>query len=127
MGILQDINDRARSAVRRWLNGSSTMLDPEERKAQNLILLARQYYDGDQPVFMTDRQEAWLKQHGSDVQFTVNHCPTVVDAVVERLQVTGFTMVDDELAKTNWEWWKAMRMDNTQNETHKWAVRDGET
>ena len=104
------------------------MLDEEERAAQSLIVLARRYYDGDHDVYLTDRQKAWLELHGSDVKFTVNHCPTVVDAVVERLSVTGFKLPDNqsELSTRLWQWWRLARMDAISSECHLQAVRDSE-
>lgn len=66
--------------------------------------------------------------------FADNLCPSVVDAVVDRLQVEGFgldlktgdqmpsgTDVSDEA----WEIWKANRMDENAGQVHQEAVRQG--
>jgi len=57
----------------------------------------------------------------------------VVDAVVERLKVTGFEALSgdpddasEETASLLWDWWNASRMDALQVEVHRAAVRDGE-
>ncbi len=147
MGILDDIRERIRSAALGFLfEGSrpmTTIMSPAEKDEQSFIALARDYYAGDHKVYMTDRQEAWLKMHGDDVEFTVNHCATVIDAVVERLEVTGFEVLSDiseqgaqdlqadetkekTPAEILWDWWSRERMDAVQIDTHRYAIRDGE-
>lgn len=121
------IDNYARATVYNWLFQNSTppSKDEIEQGVQDMVVLARHYYDGNHVVYLTDRQEAWLKLHGKSVRFTVNHCPVVVDAVVERLKVTGFkhgNAVNDLI----WEWWQANRMDAVQTEAHRYAVRDAE-
>lgn len=103
-------------------------LDDAERKTQGIIALVRRYYEGDQVVYMTTRQKAWLDLHPGKLSFVVNLSATVVDAVVERLQVTSFDVQPDDadLAMLLWQWWTANRMDALQTETHRAAVRDGE-
>ena len=67
------------------------------------------------------------------MRFVVNVCATVIDAVVERLKVTGFDVSDDietgeeDIDQTLWSWWTANRMDAVQTEAHRQAVRDGES
>ena len=102
------------------------ILDTEERKTQSLIALARNYYAGDQIVYLTDRQAAWLALHGHDVSFNVNVSAMVVDAVVERLSVLGFKTSDPELATAVDSWWRLARMDALSAEVHLYGVRDGE-
>lgn len=128
------IGDRLRNRVLRWLfQGDGMSLTAEERKAQGIIVLARQYYDGEQIVYMTTRQKAWLDLHPGKVKFVVNISATVVDAVVERLKVTGFDVADDgeedsgeDIEALLWTWWTANRMDAVQTEAHRSTVRDGE-
>lgn len=132
--------DRLRNRVLRWLfQGEIMSLDAEEKKAQGMIVLARRYYDGDQTVYLTTRQQAWLDLHPGKTKFVVNICATVVDAVVERLRVTGFDVspgidspsnsdaAEEDLASILWGWWTANRMDAVQTEAHRMAVRDGES
>lgn len=127
--IFNRFNNYARSAVYNWLfpNTGPKTNDEVEEGIQNIVSLARRYYDGDHTIYMTKRQRAWLDEHGGKVRFTVNHCPTVVDSVVERLEVTGFNVPDNEaISKLFWSWWQANRMDTTQIEAHRGAVKDGE-
>lgn len=111
------------------------LLTEDEKKKQSTVALARRYYDGDQAVKLTERQKEWLDQHKGDVKFTVNHCPTVIDAVVERLQVLGFNIEgepddasksDDLLSKAAERWWRENRMDAVQTEAHRKAGIDAE-
>lgn len=119
------IGERLRGRVLRWLFPGETMTTmDQERLRQGKIVLYRQYYDGEQAVRMTERQRAWLEQHEGKVRFAVNVSATVVDAVVERLRVTGFEAGAGSEAL--WDWWTANRMDAVQVETHQAAVRDGE-
>lgn len=97
-----------------------------ENTAQKLIMTYRNYYAGVHKIYLTDRQKAWLDQHDGKLTFTVNHCPTVVDAVVERLRVTGFESNDPEISALLWGWWQANRMDVVQVEAHRYAIRDGD-
>lgn len=127
------VGDRLRDRVLRWLfQGDPMTATDDERKAQGVIALARDYYDGDQVVYLTTRQKAWLDLHPGKVKFVVNLSATVVDAVVERLRVTGFDVGqqpsagETSLAETLWTWWTANRMDAVQTEVHRAAVRDGE-
>jgi hypothetical protein len=96
--ILGRITDAARQRAISWLfPGWSTPMitDERESKIQSLVVTARKYYAGIHDVRMSERQKAYLKQHSkADIQFTVNHCPTVVDAVIERMKVTGFKIID---------------------------------
>jgi hypothetical protein len=127
-GIFDRASNAARNAVLSWLFPGNAMTDQEEKKAQDLIVLARKYYDGDHEVYLTDRQEAWLDLHNGQIKFTVNHCPTIIDAIVERLKVTGFGLPEgNDLADQLWKWWKDNRMDIVQIEAHRWALRDGES
>lgn len=123
------ISDRLRGRVLRWLFQDGSMnATQEERTRQSVIALARRYYDGDQVVYLTTRQKAWLELHPGKVKFTVNVSATVVDAVVERLSVTGFGAGEsgDGTATLLWDWWRLNRMDAVQTEVHRSAVRDGE-
>lgn len=157
--ILARVSDAARQRAINWLfpGWSRPMItDEKESKAQNLIVDARKYYGGKHTVKLTERQKKYLAQHsGADLTFTVNHCPTVVDAVIERMKVDGFQVSDAEraikgprplpepteddpnpgleltpeqkLAAQLWLWWTQNRMDAMQIETHRRMVRDGES
>jgi len=87
----------------------------------------REYYDGEHQTQITKRQRQYLNLGpGADV-FRSNYCPIVVDAVAEKMQVTGFA-ADDELEqpKVFWDWWAENRMDHQQGVVHTAACRDGD-
>ncbi len=52
--------------------------------------LYESYYDGDQSTKLTKRTKKFLEQHASQVTFCENFVEVVVDALAERLTVTGF-------------------------------------
>lgn len=91
----------------------------------------REYYDGIHDTQLSDRQRAYL-QLKTGQEFNDNYCPIVVDALAERLRVTGFSVagVSDAEAKTQQEfladWWAKNRMDALQKVTHTASVRDGD-
>lgn len=103
----------------------------ESKPRYNLRTQYRDYYDGLHATMLTARQRAYL-QIKTGQEFNDNYCPVVVDALAERLSVTGFTVTgaDEKQADTQsalfGEWWKASRMDETQGDTHTAAIRDGD-
>jgi len=86
---------------------------------------ARDYYEGRHASQLSARQKQYL-QVKTGQEFNDNACPVVVDALAERLSVTGFTSDSDELARMAWEWWKANRMDDEQGNVHVSSIRDGD-
>jgi len=102
-----------------WLAG-------EEATRQKNVVLARDYYDGEHDVKLTERQKEFLGFNAAEERFAVNYCSTVVDAVAERLEVAGFSSVNDEVATQAWRWWQLNRMDEVAQDVHLDAVRDGE-
>ena len=101
-------------------------LAEEEREQQDNVVLARRYYDGDHDVKLTERQKKYLGHQLDDSRFALNYCPTIVNAVWERMLVKGFGGEDDAFAQVAWEWWQANRMDEKQMKVHRDAVTDGE-
>jgi len=83
----------------------------------------RDYYDGDHPTQLTDRQRRFLEV-GTDVRFQTNLCPLVVDSLADKLEVTGFQCEGQD--DTLWEWWSADGMDAKQTVCHLSAIRDGD-
>ncbi len=83
----------------------------------------REYYDGDHDTQLTERMRRYLQiKLGTD--FRSNYCPIVVDALAERLIVTGFEC--EGQADVLWSWWTACRLDGVQGVLHTAAVRDGD-
>jgi hypothetical protein len=109
----------------------------EEVNRQAQVRTYRSYYDGDPPSVMTDRQAEYLNL-SRDKSVSVNVCAVVVDALSERLEVTGFTVSPkdaeaqqgDEQIKQLGQlldgWWQDNRMDGVQGWVHTAAARDAE-
>lgn len=96
----------------------------EDQARQDRYAMYREYYDGDHDTQLTERQRRYL-QIKSGQEFNVNYCPIVVDALAERLEVTGFDAGGQ--GEDLWQWWQDNRMDGAQNVVHTSAVRDGDT
>jgi hypothetical protein len=105
-------------AYLQWLLG-------EEKTQQKNILRAREYYDGDQDVRLTDRQRQYLGfEKGGE--FCLNYCGDVVDSVVERLQIKSFAAPEQAVSEWTTKTWMLNRMDAGQRNVHAGAVLDGE-
>ena len=83
----------------------------------------REYYDGDHDTMLTDRQRYYLSLK-TGVDFRANYCPIVVDALAERLVVSGLEC--EGQAELLWSWWIGARLDGVQQVLHTAAVRDGD-
>lgn len=97
------------------------------------VVQYREYYDGDQISYLTDRQRKYLEV-GTDVTFRLNAMTIPVDIMAERMKVTGFTVRDDSEADPQsgqdgalWRWWEHNRMDAQQVKVHRSAALDGDT
>jgi hypothetical protein len=101
-----------------------TWLDSQESTRQAKYAMFRAYYEGDHDTQLTARIKAFLEL-SSNQDFSLNFCPIVVDALAEKLRVSGFQCEqgDDVL----WDWWRKNRMDALQSVVHRAAVRDGDT
>jgi hypothetical protein len=101
-------------------------LDSEEKTMQRKYRMFREYYEGNHSTQLTARQRAFLEIK-ADQEFNSNFCPIVVDAIWERLKVSGFTCQDKASQDAFSDWWKRNRMDAVQAIVHMAAVRDGDT
>lgn len=113
----------------------------EEEAAK--VKAARDYYSGNHPVLLTQRQQEYLGKQLTDGDFAFNHnlVKTVVDTLRERLAVTGFTVngksaddldaenpdPDAQVAALLWQWWKYNRMDSQQIRLYRRTLRDGKS
>jgi len=95
------------------------------RAEQKALAAARDYYNGEHPTLLTDRQREFL-HHKGRLKFSINYCRLVVDAVVERLHITGFASPDTRNKQWLWNLWNAARLDALSAAVHLAAVRDGE-
>lgn len=99
-------------------------LSSDEMARQNEYIRYREYYDGVHDTMLTDRMRSYLQVKDSQ-EFNYNLCPIVVDALSERLKVTGLDAGDQ--SELLWGWWDANRLDGLQGIVHTSAVRDGDT
>lgn len=88
-----------------------------------LYNMYREYYEGAHRTQLTQRQREYL-QVGHDIEFNDNYIPVVVDALSERLAVTGFKC--DGQGETLWQWWEQNRGDALQAVVHSRVVLDGD-
>ena len=84
------------------LNTYMQWLEDEEINRQQQVRTYRSYYEGNPPTFLTDRQRAFLNLERKK-EFGANVCAAIVDTVVERLSVTGFTVTAPDMAQTDEE------------------------
>ena len=98
-----------------------------ERQAQQQNYTAyRQYYDGDHPTQLTERQRQYLGL-GKSAKFCDNYSRTVVNALADRLEVSGFQTENKAADEIIANWWQVNRMDAVQARVHRSCVRDGDT
>lgn len=125
----------------RYIHLQSIVARQETTQAK--VRAYRSYYDGDHPVYLSNRQMEYLGDLGRDVEFSFAHnlVKTVVDTLRERLDVQGFTVngasadvgeedevtEDGALAALMWSWWTENKMPMQQSRAHRRAIRDGET
>lgn len=90
-------------------------------------MLYREYANGEHRLaFATNK---FRNAFGSLFRaFADNLCPSVVNAVVDRLTVTGFAVEDGpaSIAQDAWAVWQANRMDRRAREIHKEALTSGD-
>jgi len=99
----------------------------EERTRQKNIVIARDYYEGEHNTKLSKRQEEFIGFNLDKERFAVNYCAPVVDAVVERMIVTGFLSDDEDYAAWCWDVWEHNRMDAKQRDTHQQAINEAES
>lgn len=102
----------------------------EDSAEQRWIRTLREYAGGNHPLHLTERQEEFVGLRAKDRRHPYSHnlCRLVIDMVVERLSVAGFSPVEqgaDDLAVAASAWWEANRMDAGEDELYEAALRDG--
>src|SRR5919106_295864 len=120
------IIDPVEMAYLDWLVRS---LEADEKS----ILEARNYYNGVQVEFLTARIRQFLGLH-DDNPLSLNVCETIVTAVANVLNVTGFDTnerADKEGVKKQADWarqvWEKNKMNSLQDVVHEFALADRET
>ncbi|MFP4323615.1 MAG: phage portal protein [Anaerolineales bacterium] len=97
-----------------------------QHAAQKELAQARDYFYGDHPTRLTERQHTYLNTRAGGT-FCANYCRLVVEAVAERLRVAGIDADHSPTARWLWDWWRAARLEALSTAVHLAAVRDGET
>ncbi len=104
-------------------------LEQTELDEQKQVLLARRYHDGDQNVYLNERALEYLGLHAEN-KFRLNVCRTVVVAVLDELNLTGFDTGEEGDSRPLSDWaaqvMTANRMDVLQKDVHEVALRDRE-
>lgn len=112
----------------------ASWLAEDELARQRAVQKARDYHDGLQLVWLTDRLREFLGYQVTTRadDFRLNVCRPVVNALTERLLVSSVGPTEESKSKasplSDWssQVWQANRMDAAQHEIHTAAVRDGE-
>lgn len=87
----------------------------------------KRYYNGDHDLAFATKK--FVNSFGSLFrEFALNLCPAVVDALKDKLIVTGFRPEtgDDATAEKAWQIWQQNRMGTRSGQVHKEAVRAGD-
>jgi hypothetical protein len=106
-----------------WLEELGKRLD-NRRPALDLL---HRYYAGDQPLAFasTDFRSAFAQRFR---HFSANFCKLVVQAVEERLTVTGFRLGEagQQADSDAWDIWQANQLDEQSQRAHREALISGE-
>lgn len=130
------LGDRARAVNQDLLNALATISDARSKR----YTTARNYYDGEQGTLLTDRAKSYLERSG--LKYAENFCSTVVDALAERLALSGVTtdlgfeptpeeiaageQPEDEFADWLWEQFDRSRGDELQSDVHQEVTQTGD-
>ncbi len=100
----------------------------ELQKNQTAYSKVNKYYDGDHDLsFATEKFE---NAFGNlFLEFSLNMCPAVVDALKDKMIVTGYRNEDGDdkdLSETLWKIWQQNRMGTRSGQIHKEAFRSGD-
>lgn len=136
-----DISRLSQQELDRYLYLQSEI--DRQQEGQETVKALRDYYYGNHPILLTQRQQEFLgpmiKEQG--FKFAHNLVRTIVDTLRERLNVVGYTVngkaadaldaenpePEAQLAALLWSWWNANRMDSEQIRCHRRALRDSKT
>lgn len=92
------------------------------------VKLYREYADGKQRSFLTTKQRRMLNIEGkANTDFSLNYCDMVIQAMAERLTVTGIEGADDAANTWSSDVLAFNRFDGLQMDVTEASVRDGVT
>jgi len=111
----------------------------QRQKHWDAVETLREYTNGEQSAQMTDDQKVLLVgadaagRPNSDPEFNVNVCSIIIDALVDRLNITGFSVTipdnearSEDISREVMRWWDASNMDGGQQDAHFAAARDAD-
>lgn len=100
----------------------------------------RNYANGEQAIHLTNAQKILLVgadsagNPNSNPEFVLNVCNTILDVETDRLEIQSIAVnvegneeLSDDLSKRAWQWFKASRMDEGQQNAHYAAARDADS
>lgn len=95
------------------------------------VQLCREYYEGEQTVFLTERMKEFLQLHHSSVTFRLNICKTIINALLDELVLKGFGTSENGDINPVATWaedvYSVNNLDELQNKIHEAVLRDRET
>lgn len=102
----------------------------EMQAHQEAVILARNYFLGDQDVYLTDRSRDFLGIHENNT-FKYNICGTIVRALAEELSLLGFSTDEQGEKKPVSDWVAGLydrnKVDSLQDTVHEAALSDSES
>lgn len=114
---MPDLNNDVKLSFLQWLV-------TEDQDRQDKIRQYREYYDGAHDTQLTERQRAYLELKVGQ-EFNGNYCPIPVDALAEKLTITGVDAGNQ--SPVLWDWMTANKIDGIQGIVHTAALRDGDS
>lgn len=104
----------------------------EYQTAQKSIVLSREYYNGEQWVYLTTRQKEYLGLHTAEEnEFKLNVCRTIVNSLANELDLTGFATDEQGDKKPVQEWldnvFKSNKLNSLQDTVHQTTLSESET
>lgn len=105
----------------------------EMQTKQESIILARNYFNGIQEIYLNDRAREYLALH-KDNSFRFNICRTIVGALAQELNLLGFSTSETEkedASRPVAEWaarvYDENKIDSLQDSIHESAIADSES
>lgn len=132
-----DLRQLTPDQIERWVHLQAMIVRQNANHA--VVKQRREYYAGEQAIPITDNQRDFLGLLENVDVWSFNVIAQTVDAVCERLSVTGFSVngntaedaeaedatPESQLAALFWQWWSLSDLDAVQNKLYRNAVRDG--
>lgn len=92
----------------------------------DLVALYRKYLDGEHDAKLTSHMKNLLRISSENEEFNLNYCATVIDTMVDRLNVVKINGETDEQTEWASDLMLVNRFDDFQNLVHESALVDGD-